>query len=161
METIRIIEFPACKMVSSGYAKEAENPFGPAGQLTKFNNWWSALDKQRQDKWFMRDFMMYERSNNSLIWFYALPDQLQVETDYEIIDFPGGLYAAATAILDDVADEQAVYGAIKQWVAESDNFELNEYEGHYDLSHSLTSSELQDQLGYAQLEIYVPIKLKK
>lgn len=159
MHSIRIVEFPACKMATSGYSTEAE-PFAEDGQLMRFGDWWSAYDKTRRDKWFPRDFLMFERENKALIWFYALPEGEEADCPFDIVDFEGGLYAASVSIDGDYDDEQAVYGSIKAWVAGSEGFALDERPGHYDLSHTITSAEAEKALGYRQLEIYVPIKIK-
>jgi len=159
MFKIRIYEFPKCKMVSSGYSKMDEGAFDEGGKLSRFENWWSEYDKKRKDRWFSRDFMMYERDKDALIWYYAIPDDAVIDCDYEIIDFEGGLYASDVAIMGNSEDEERVYGEIKEWVKNSDFFELDERPGHYDLSHGITS-ETQKIMGYMQLEIYVPIKLR-
>ena len=84
-----------------------------------------------------------------------------IDCDYEIIDFNGGLYAADIAILDNFDDEQRVYGAIKEYIKNSDLFDLDERPGHYDLSHGITPEDGAKAMGHMQLEIYVPIKLKQ
>jgi len=160
MEKVRIIEFPKCKMVSSGYCKMDDDPFGENGKLKKFENWWTEYEKKRTDRWFMRDFMMFGREENALIWFYAVPDDAVINCEYEVIDFEGGLYASDIAILNNQDDEQKVYGAIKEWIKNSGEFELDERPGHYDLSHGITPKYVEDAMGYMQLEIYVPIKLR-
>ena len=157
---VRILALPACRVVTSGYAV-GEEPFAPGGTLEKFMGWWGEYDKTRTDRWFPRDFIMYGREENALIWYYAVPDDAVIESDYEAVDFAGGLYAAAVAIDSDYEDEQRVYGAIKKWVADSDAFELDERCGHYDLCHVITPPEAAAAMGYSQLEIYVPIKLVK
>ena len=160
MEKVRIIKFPKCKMVSSGYCKMDDDPFGENGKLKNFENWWTEYEKKRTDRWFMRDFMMFDREKNALIWFYAVPDDAIINCEYEVINFEGGLYASDTAILNNQDDEQKVYGAIKDWIKNSDFFELDEKPGHYDLSHGITPKCVEEVMGYMQLEIYVPIKLR-
>ncbi|MGI5899656.1 MAG: hypothetical protein ACOX8S_07000 [Christensenellales bacterium] len=160
MGGIRIVEFPKCKMAASGYCKMEDGPFEEGGKLKRFENWWSEYDKTRADRWFMRDFMMYERGEKALIWYYALPENSDIYCEYEIIDFEGGLYACDVAVLDDYDDEQRVYGAIKEWIKSSEVFEMDERPGHYDLSHGITPEYAAKAMGHMQLEIYVPIKLR-
>ena len=157
--SIRIIEFPKCKMVTSGYCKMADGPFAPEGQLTRFEEWWSAYDKTRADRWFMRDFIM-NGHEEGIIWYYAVPDDAVIDCEYEIVDFEGGLYAADVAVLGDTQDEGRVYGAIKEWIAQSGLFDLDERPGHYDLSHGITPQAAAKAMGHMQLDIFVPIKLK-
>ena len=156
---IRIFEFPKCKMVSSGYCKMDEDPFGKNGKMTLFENWWGEYDKKRTDRWFMRDFIM-DGMEKGIIWFYAVPDDAVIDCEYEVIDFEGGLYASAVAILGNTDDESRIYGTIKEWVKNSDVFELDERQGHYNLSHGI-NPHLEKVMGYSQLEIYVPIKLRE
>lgn len=128
--SIRIIEFPKCKMVSSGYCRRDDEPFSEGGKLQLFEKWWSNFDKQRTDRWFKRDFMMYGREEDALIWFYAIPDDAIVDCEYETIDFEGGLYASDVAIMDDFEDEQRISGAIKEWLQNHELFEIDERPGH-------------------------------
>ena len=157
---LRIFEFPKCKMVSSGYCKMDEDPFAENGKMKLFENWWAEYDKKRTDRWFMRDFIMEGGEGQTIIWFYAVPDNAVIDCEYEVIDFEGGLYASDIAVLGNSDDEQRVYGAIKEWVNNSDVFELDERPGHYDLSHGINPN-LEKVMGYSQLEIYVPIRLRK
>jgi hypothetical protein len=156
----RIMEFPKCKMVTSGYCKMEDNPFAENGKMKLFEEWWAEYDKKRTDRWFMRDFVMRGREGeNEIIWFYAVPDDAVINCEYEVIDFEGGIYASGVAICDNREDESRVYRAIKEWVKKSGVFELDERPGHYDISHGLAPN-LQKTMGYLQLEIYVPIKLR-
>ena len=160
MSSIRIIEFPKCKMLSSGYCKMDEEPFAEDGRLQQFEIYWSEYDKKREDKWFMRDFIMDGGDGKAIIWYYAIPDKADIDCDYEIIDFEGGLYASDVAILGNTEDESRIYREIKEWVNNSDLFELDERPGHYNLSHGITPEYVAKVQGYMQLEIYVPIKLR-
>ena len=160
MNSIRIVEFPACKAVTSGYAMN-EAPFEEGGKILKFGEWWTKYDKKRKDRWFSRDFIMYGREEKALIWFYAVPEEAEVECEYDVVDFEGGLYAAAVAIDSNFDDEQRIYGGIKEWVKQRGTFELDERPGHYDLSHVITPEYIAKQMGYMQLEIYLPIKLRQ
>ena len=54
--TVRIIELPACKMVTSGPAN-GEDAFAPGGALMRFLNWFTEFDKQRADMFYPRNFM--------------------------------------------------------------------------------------------------------
>ena len=159
MNSIRIVELPKCNVVTSGYAMN-EAPFIEGGTLMRFNKWWSQYDKGRTDRWFPRDFVMFGREENALIWYYAIPDDVTINCDYEVIDFEGGLYAAAVAIDSNFEDEQRVYGGIKEWVKNSGIFDLDERPGHYDLCHIITPEYAGKAMGHMQLEIYVPIKLR-
>ena len=157
--SIRILEFPKCKALSSGYCKLDEEPFAEGGKLQQFEICWKEFDEKRSDNWFNRDFVM-NGHEKGIIWYYALPDDVIVECDYEIIDFEGGLYASDVAILGNADDESRVYGAIKEWINKSELFEIDERSDHYDLSSGIQPVWLEKAMGFMQLEIYVPIKFR-
>lgn len=103
--------------------------------------------------------MMYGRAQKALIWYYAIPDDLHIEADFDVIDFEGGLYASAIAIDGNLEDEERVYREVKEQIKISNVFKLDKRANHYDLFHVITPDYLSERLGYAQLEIFVPIKL--
>ena len=103
---------------------------------------------------------MYGREEQAHIYYYFIPDGETPDCDYDIIDFEGGLYAVAAAIDSNSEDEQRVYGGIKEWVENSNVFDLDERPGHYDLCTIITPEYVSEAMGYEQLEIYIPIKLK-
>lgn len=160
-DRIRVLELPACRMACSGYAREAE-PFAPGGTLRRFEDWWTQADAQRVDRWFARDFMMYEHEEEAMVWYYALADDYAAnDCPFDVVQFPGGLYAAAVAPGSGEADEQEAFGSVKEWVRQHAAFALDERPGHYDLHHFITPKRVEQALGRTQLEIYVPIRMKR
>lgn len=159
MEMIRIIRLPKCKAVTSGYAYN-EEPFQTNGKLESFDAFWSELDKKRVDRWYSRDYLMYGREQDAMIWYFAVPDDFEeVVSPWEIIDMEGGLYACAAANVGSFEDEQRVYGEIKKYIADSENFILDERKNHYDLCTVMTPPDVAEALGYSQIEIMVPIRI--
>lgn len=157
---IRVLELPACRMACSGFAREDE-PFLPGGTLMRFHDWWVERDRERVDRWFARDFMRYDREAQALMWYYALPDDAELDgLVYEVVDFPGGLYAAAVAIDSDTEDEQRAFDDVREWVRQHTAFVLDGRPGHYDLRHVVTPKRVEEAVGHAQVEIYVPIRLR-
>ena len=148
MEGIRVVKLPAARMVTSG-----------GKDLKDFDNWWSALDKERKDKFFPRDFMYFDQEEKQLIWFYALADDTTDTGEYDSIDFPGGLYAAAISKAEDDVDGKRVYDGIQEWITKSAVFALDERPGHYTMFHVVSPDEVYEALGYRQLDMYVPIKI--
>jgi len=146
-------------MVSSGHA-DGVDPFAAGGKLSLFNRWWSQIDSERTEKFYPRDFLWYDREARKLVWYYALPDGMEDTGGYQVVDFEGGMYVAHISTNGDEADGEQVYRDIKKWVAESGCFELDERPGHYDLCHVTTPKAAQEAMGYSQLDIYVPIKVK-
>jgi len=79
---------------------------------------------------------------------------------YELITFEGGLYAAAMSVDGDDDINGRVYRGIKKWV-ETSGFELDERPGHGTLCHMVNpTDEIKAALGYHQLDIYVPVKIR-
>lgn len=159
MDIIRIVELPPCVMASSGVSTESE-PFAAGGRLMRFNEWWTAVDATRRDRFFPRDFMWFDRVRQGLVWWYAVPEATADTEGFDAVDFEGGLYAAAISRDGDDGDGERVYDDVKAWVAASDRFDLDERDGHYDLFHIITPNAAASAMGYRQLEIFVPIRLR-
>ncbi len=148
MEGIRIVNLPPARMASSGDKS-----------LEEFDAWWSRVDQKRKDRFFPRDFMTFDPQSQSLIWFYALPDGVTDTGGFDVVDFPGGLYAVAISKDKDDADGNRVVAGIREWVKSSGVFALDERPGHYELFHVITPDEAYEAMGYRQLDIFVPIKV--
>ncbi|KAF0193946.1 MAG: hypothetical protein FD169_2163 [Bacillota bacterium] len=157
MEIVRVVELPRCSMVSSGCSTE-QDPFTEDGLLMRFDRWWSAVDAERQDKFFPRDFMWFDRERNGLVWYYAASPMPATTEGFEIIDFPGGMYAAAVARDGDDEDGNRVRKTIADWIVDSGSLEFDPSRGHSELFHVITSTAAAEALGYSQLEILVPVR---
>lgn len=107
------------------------------------------------------DFLWFEEDMRA-VWIWAVEDWV-TEADvepYEIIEFKGGLYAAAMSVDGDDDINGRVYEGIKKWL-ETSGFELDERPGHRTLCHMVNpTDEIKAALGYHQLDIYVPIKVR-
>ncbi|WP_379138783.1 MerR family transcriptional regulator [Paenibacillus sp. sgz500958] len=108
------------------------------------------------------DFLWFEEDMRA-VWIWAVEDWV-TEADvepYEIIEFKGGLYAAAMSVDGDDDINGRIYEGIKRWL-ETSGFELDEGPGHRTLCHMVNpTDEIKAALGYHQLDIYVPIKVRK
>ena len=79
---------------------------------------------------------------------------------YELIEFEGGLYAAVMSVDGDDDINGRVIGGIRKWL-ETSGFEPDERPGHQILCHMVNpTDEIMDALGYHQMDIYMPIKVK-
>lgn len=116
---------------------------------------------------------LYERPNfictsneepASWLWLKLLEDENADTKGFELLDFVGGLYVSAIAIDDNQVDMQKTINELKNWVNEQENFELDFGQGRYQMTSRITSDEtseaLDEALGYGQLEIFIPIKIK-
>lgn len=150
---VRIIELPKCRMATSGY-DAFENIIG------KFDAWWDDYDKKRRGISFSPlDFLWFEEGQ--AVWWLAVEKDATSEDTggYDIIDFEGGLYAAAISVDGDDDINGRVYEGIQKWV-EASGFEMNERPGHRTMCHMIITDNIKKGLGYDQLDIYVPIKLR-
>jgi hypothetical protein len=149
IEGIRILELPSARMATSGNRS-----------LEEFDAWWSELDKTRKDKFFPRDFMWFDAESEKLVWYYALPPDADDPEEFDVVDFVGGLYAVAISKDEDDADGERVYAGIKKWVEDSGVFEVDENPRRHSMFHVVTPDEAYKAMGFRQLDIFVPIKVR-
>lgn len=154
---VHVVKIPNFRAISSGY-DTFENIFSETG----FDKWMDMHHHLEKKIIFdCADFMWHE--DGKTIWVWAIEDGVTEAdtTPYEIIDFEGGIYAAAVSIDGDDDINGRVYNGIKKWV-ETSGFELDERPGHQTLCNMIyPHDDLKKGLGYHQLEIYVPIKIKE
>jgi len=151
---VHIVKLPPFRAISSGY-DTFDNLFGEGG----FDQWMGArYHLEKKIIFDCADFMWQE--DGKTIWIWAIADHV-TEADtapYGIIEFEGGLYAAAVSIDGDDDINGRVYGGIKKWI-EASGFELDERPGHRTMCNMIYPlEEIRKRLGYNQLELYVPIK---
>lgn len=78
---------------------------------------------------------------------------------YKIIDYPGGLYAVAVSVDGDSESHDRVMKKIEQWL-ENTNFTIDS--GRAFMGNMIyVDDEIKEGLGYHQMNLYTPIKLKK
>ena len=162
MEKVKIIKLPASKMIKTPeFDMEGESFFK---MMRKF---WKNVVDRHQDI-FPRDFMPITDAPKNF-WLFSI---MGIDTGkfnmegFEIIDFEGGYYATATASdPDDGTNEDFIktIQEVKEWVNQSGSFELDFTETRLGLSHRTVGDdeELQKALGYVQVAIFIPIKIKK
>lgn len=126
------------------------------------------------------DFMPWQESHNHLFkpvifdsadflcgkddkaeWIWAVKDEVTEDDTYpyKIIEFPGGLYAAAVSVDGDGESHNKVRSKTEKWI-ESTNFVIDserELMGHM----IYEDDEIKEGLGYHQMNLYAPIKLKR
>ena len=150
---IRIIQLPACRMVTSG-VKQGDNQ-------KKFDTMWGKLDTRRKDRFFPRDFMWWDKESNGPIWWYAVEDWVtEADTNgFRFTDFEGGMYA--TAIVPDFDYNEALraYNGIRDWITKHDSFALDERPRHETMWH-VTGPDITNLLGYTQVEYFFPVCVK-
>ena len=151
---VRIIELPACKMVTSGPFTEDPTAF------ERFNEWFSAYDKTRADQFYPRDFMWCS-PEGSFAWGYAVTEPPEDTGGFGIIDFPGGLFAVAVSVDADGKDHNRVYNGIQEWVRKSGCFVLDENDARRSLGNITSPMHTKDVMGWHQMDLYFPIRIKE
>ena len=144
MQYVRIYEMPACKMVSSGTGMFGE------GNFQLFDEW---LSSQKRGL-FPKDFL--SGTEEGFVWLYLYEDGMDVPGEFEIIDFPGGLYAVATNI-DQKTDKKLMDTEIDKFLNENG---LERDVSRSELGNIITSPLAKEILGYEQMDYYIPIKAK-
>jgi AraC-like DNA-binding protein len=147
---VRVIELPPARLATS-----------QGHRLDEFNAWWMAIDRQRSDKFYPRDFMYFDLPSSQLIWLYALPDSVTDTSPFDTVQFPGGLYGAGVSIDQNDVDGERVFAAIREWVEKTGCLSYDGEGERKTLFHVITSDAAFDLLRYRQLDIYVPVKAKQ
>ncbi|MCL2507902.1 MAG: GyrI-like domain-containing protein [Oscillospiraceae bacterium] len=93
-------------------------------------------------------------------WFWGIKDEV-TQADvapYEITEFQGGLYAVAVSIDGDGKSHNKVRAKVEKWL-KTTNF--TEDKSRVKMGHMIyVDDEIQKGLGYHQMNLYVPVKLK-
>lgn len=145
MQSIRIIEIPKCKMVSSGAGMFGQENF------CRFSEWFSSLPKTIYPK----DFLYWD--GTAFCWLYLYDKHLKVPREFEVIDFEGGLYSVVTDI-DQQTDVEAMDREVDIFL-EKNGFVRDD--SRFKMGNIITSSLTQSILGYEQMDYYSPIKVKE
>ena len=94
-------------------------------------------------------------------WFWGIKDEV-TEADvkpYEIIEFQGGLYAVAVSVDGDGESHDKVRSKTEKWL-ENTNFIIDN--DRRLMGHMIYVDEkIKKGLGYHQMNLYAPVKLKK
>lgn len=144
MQSVRIYEMPACKMVSSGIGMFGEENFNI------FDEWLSSKKRSL----FPKDFLYW--AGEGFVWLYMYEDGMNVPKEFKIIDFKGGLYAVATDI-DQKTDAKLLNTEMDKFLSEN-GFEHDT--SRTELGNIITSPLAKKIMGYEQMDYYFPIKAK-
>ena len=141
MQSIRIYEMPACKMVSSGIGMFGE------GNFNVFEKWFSSQKRSL----FPKDFLYW--AGEGFVWLYMFEDGMVIPPELEIIDFQGGLYAVATDI-DQKTDKELMNTEIDKFLSEN-GFARDT--SRSELGNIITSPLAKEIMGYEQMDYYIPV----
>ena len=144
MEYVRVYEIPKCKMVSSKCGVFGE----PA--MDEFDAWMETLPRPI----FPRDFLWFDESRGGFVWYLVYDDSLDVPGAFDIVDFPGGLYAVACGI--DGENNEGTMRAIMDFIHASGCFAQDTARAQ--LGNVITPPAAGKAMGYLQMDYYMPIK---
>ena len=153
----RIISLPAFKAASSGVDKNFD--FSPTGVLGKFDTYFSSIEPSDRDSFLPRDFLYYDEEEQGMVWIWALSEDMDADGN-EVIDFDGGYYLTYAYKDGDEEANGKLYSEALKYIEESDIFEIDVRPNHYAMGHIITPAEIIKAQGWAQMETFIPIKLK-
>lgn len=112
------------------------------------------------------DFLLFK--DDKAEWLCAVEDKVSLEdvAPFDIRDFQGGIYAMAVSIDEDNESIKKVEEKVRLWI-ENTNFEFDNSRDImfnmpylYEDGRDSLYKEIEDGLGYKQMQRYFPIKLK-
>ena len=110
---VGVVDFPAVSMACCSNDRERED----------FQTWWQALEREYRPL-HAGNLSWFDHFTGKMVDVYALPRGFDGDCPYEVIEFPGGLYASAT-FLDDPYEYafECNTGYLYKWVGESEDFQ--------------------------------------
>ena len=154
----RIISLPPFQAASSGLVRDFD--FSPAGTLGKFNDWFSAITPSPRDSFMPRDFLCFDGETGGMVWLYALSEGMD-DGGWEVVDCEGGCYVTYTYRDGDEETNSRLYQEAAAWIKASEALELDVRPGHLAMGHIITPPDVIAAQGWAQMETFIPIKLKR
>lgn len=141
MEHVRLIYFPACRMVTSGTGFFGDKNF------TKFEK---MLAAEKNVSPYPMDFLT--GNENGMEWLYLYREGMDT-LGMEVIAFPAGLYAVICGI--DAQSNKAEMEAVAEFMEKNG---LVRDESRPDMGHIIGNEETLAVLGYEQMDYWTPVK---
>ena len=154
---ILIVNMPPCRMATSGVINDEPT-------FHRFERMWSNIGRRIGDKVNARDFMHDDPESGHPIWLFLLDDSMtEAETDgFEIVNFPGGLFAVVHADNWEKDERARVCDSAKAWVNRQEHLELDETPVRHIMFHFAGPHSAQmKEWGYAKVRYFIPIKVKQ
>lgn len=157
MMDFRIVSLPPFRAVSSGLVRDFD--FSPESALGKFNAYFSAITPSPRDSFMPRDFLCHAAQENAMVWLWALSEGMDTG-GYEVIDFEGGCYLTYTYRDGDEEANGRLYQKALAYIETSGVFAPDIRPNHWPMGHIITPPAVIQAQGWAQMETFIPIKLK-
>lgn len=147
MQTVRIIHFPDCKMVSSGFGDFGEPNF------VLFREWFG---KQTVYPGLYSYDFVSDCGGAGMQWMYIYDERMEVPNELKIIDFKGGYYAVVTAIDCDALSFECAMASRDEYLR-ANGLEFDD--SRWQLGQILTGEPLAIEIfGAGQMDYWMPIK---
>lgn len=151
---IMVVRIPKFRAVTSGLMTFDEL------FSSNFETWQEANNHLFKPVIFDAPDFLYGK-DDKVAWIWALKEGVsETETHpYQVMEYSGGLYAMAVSMDGDGESHDKVRKKTEKWL-ESTNFILDmdrEFLGHM----IYVDDEIKEGLGYHQMNLYAPIRLKK
>lgn len=153
----RIISLPPFKAAVSGVDKEFD--YSENGILGKFDKYFSAIKPSDRDNFMPRDFLFFDEEKQGMVWMWALSEDME-DGGNEVINFQGGYYLTYAYKDGDEETNGKLYKEAAEYIKASGVLELDIRKNHYAMGHIITPAEIIKAQGWAQMETFIPIKLK-
>lgn len=152
----RIISLPPFRAVASGVDKVGD--FADDGILRSFDNFFSSVEPAAHESFMPRDFLYYDEEKGGMVWMWALTDSGETG-GFETVDFDGGLYLTFAYRDGDGEAHDRLYKEAFDFLEKSDILGLDIRPNHYSMGHIITPRSVINAQGWAQMEVFVPVKL--
>jgi len=106
-----------------------------------------------------RDFLFFDPVEQGMVWWWALNDDMDSGSN-DVVDFDGGYYLTYTYRDGDEEMSSKLYNEAIEYINKSELFELDERNNHYSMGHIITPKDIIKAQGWAQMETFIPIKLR-
>ncbi|MHA6530782.1 GyrI-like domain-containing protein [Paenibacillus sp. BAC0078] len=153
----RIISLPSFKAVISGVDKAGD--FADNGVLRSFDKFFSSITPKPHESFMPRDFLYYDEEKQGMVWIWALTESGETG-GFETIDFEGGLYITFSYRDGDSETHDKLHQETFGYINDSPVLELDIRPNHYCMGHIITPKSVIDVQGWAQMEVFIPVRLK-
>ena len=158
LRNMRGIEVPRFRAVSSG-PQTLERLFGAEDGFSAWVDGHKELLKKSVYE--PNDFLWHEDGDvDRSVWILAVEEGVTQEdtAPYEIIEFPGGMFLAATADENDPEDLNGTVDCMMDWIASSSVFTYGDFPQSGMCNMPNPDGAFDRALGIAQQQIFLPLK---
>ncbi len=103
---------------------------------------------------YSKDFLYHD--GKGFCWIYLFDESLDVPSEFEILEFDGGLYSVVTDI-DQHTNMQEMKIGVDMFLSDT-GFERDTT--RFDMGNVITSPLAKETLGFCQMDYFTPVKPK-